>query len=182
VAFGDAAPLCAPSSEAGASEVPQFRISCALHQVNTRLFDGRTDLGSIMTFHHLTRVLAGASLLATASLHAVPAYAAAADYRFEVAEVKPIAAGKSNVTLRLLHTPDKKPVNDAVIFQVSADMGPDGMPTMKAPAKAMPASKPGLYTIEVEPGMAGNWALQVAAKVQGEAETVHATLPVKLGK
>jgi len=135
-----------------------------------------------MTFHHITRVLAGASLLATMSLHTAPVRAAAADYRFEVAEVKPAAAGKSNVTLRLLHTPDKKPVNDAVIFQVSADMGPDGMPTMKAPAKAMPASKPGLYTIEVEPGMAGNWMLQVAAKVQGEAETVHATLPVKLGK
>jgi hypothetical protein len=30
--------------------------------------------------------------------------------------------------------------------------------------------------------MAGNWALQVAAKVQGESETVHASLPVKLGK
>lgn len=56
------------------------------------------------------------------------------------------------------------------------------MPTMKAPAKAMPASQPGLYIIEVEPGMAGNWALQLAAKVQGETETVHATLPVKLGK
>ncbi len=73
-------------------------------------------------------------------------------------------------------------MSDAVIFQVSADMGPDGMPTMKAPAKAIPASQPGLYTIEVEPGMAGNWALQVAAKVQGESETVRASLPVKLGK
>jgi YtkA-like len=61
-------------------------------------------------------------------------------------------------------------------------MGPDGMPTMKAPAKALPGSQPGLYVIEVEPGMAGNWALQVAAKVQGETETVRATLPVKLGK
>ena len=73
-------------------------------------------------------------------------------------------------------------MTDAVIFQVSADMGPDGMPTMTAPAKALPASQPGLYTIEIEPGMAGNWALQVAAKVQGETETVRASLPVKLGK
>jgi hypothetical protein len=56
------------------------------------------------------------------------------------------------------------------------------MPTMKAPAKATPSSQPGLYTIEVEPGMAGNLALQVAAKVQGETETVRASLPVKLGK
>jgi hypothetical protein len=135
-----------------------------------------------MTFHHTTRALAGACLIATVAFRAGPVRAAAADYRFEVAQVQPAGAGKSNVTLRLLHTPDKKPVRDAVIFQVSADMGPDGMPTMKAPAKAMPASQPGLYTIEVEPGMAGNWALQVAAKVQGEAETVRTTLPVKLGK
>jgi hypothetical protein len=135
-----------------------------------------------MTFPYITRALAGVCLIATVTLQAGPVHAAASDYRFEVAQVQPAASGKSNVTLRLLHTPDKKPVSDAVIFQVSADMGPDGMPTMKAPAKAMPASQPGLYTIEVEPGMAGNWALQVAAKVQGEAETVRATLPVKLGK
>jgi YtkA-like protein len=135
-----------------------------------------------MSIHIITRALAGACLIATVTLHAGAVRAAAADYHFEVAGVKPAASGKSNVTLRLLHTADKKPVSDAVIFEVSADMGPDGMPTMKAPAKAMPASQPGLYTIEVEPGMAGNWALQVAAKVQGEAETVRATLPVKLGK
>jgi hypothetical protein len=135
-----------------------------------------------MTFHHTIRVFASACLIATVALHVGPVRAAAADYRFEVTQVQPTGAGKSNVTLRLLHTADKKPVNDAVIFQVSADMGPDGMPTMKAPAKALPASRPGLYTIEVEPGMAGNWALQLAAKVQGETETVRATLPVKLGK
>ncbi len=135
-----------------------------------------------MNIHTIARALAGACLIATMALHAGPVRAAAADYHFEVAGVKPAGPGKSDVTLRLLHTADKKPVNDAVIFEVSADMGPDGMPTMKAPAKAMPASQPGLYTIEVEPGMAGNWALQLAAKVQGEAETVRATLPVKLGK
>ena len=135
-----------------------------------------------MTFPHITRALAGVCLIATVALQAGPVHAAASDYRFEVTQVQPAEPGKSNVTLRLLHTPDKKPVSDAVIFQVSADMGPDGMPTMKAPAKATPSSQPGLYTIEVEPGMAGNWALQVAAKVQGESETVHASLPVKLGK
>jgi hypothetical protein len=56
------------------------------------------------------------------------------------------------------------------------------MPTMTAPAKALPASKAGLYTVEIEPGMAGNWSLQVAAKVQGESDTVRAALPLKLGK
>jgi hypothetical protein len=135
-----------------------------------------------MTFPQITRALAGVCLIATVTLQAGPVRAKAADYHFEVTQVQPAGSGKSNVTLRLLHTPDKKPVSDAVIFQVSADMGPDGMPTMKAPAKAIPSSQPGLYTIEVEPGMAGNWALQIAAKVQGETETVRASLPVKLGK
>jgi hypothetical protein len=135
-----------------------------------------------MNIYRAARVLMGAGLIATAALHAAPVRAAPSDYRFEVVEVQPAGSGKSNVTLRLVHTPDKKAVNDAVIFQASADMGPDGMPTMTAPAKALPASKPGLYTVEIEPGMAGNWAIQLAAKVQGEAETVRATLPVKLGK
>jgi hypothetical protein len=150
--------------------------------VNTRPSPtaGETGIDHDFSSHH-TRPR-GACLIATVALHAGPVRAAAADYRFEVTQVQPAGVGKSHVTLRLLHTPDKKPVNDAAIFQVSADMGPEGMPTMKAPAKAMPASQPGLYIIEVEPGMAGNWALQVAAKVQGETETVHATLPVKLGK
>jgi hypothetical protein len=135
-----------------------------------------------MTTSTIARRIAGACLVATLALQVAPVHAAAADYHFDVAEVKPAGPGKSDVTLRLTHTPDKKPVSDAVIFQVTADMGLDGLPTMAAPAKALPASKPGLYVIEVEPGMAGNWALQVAAKVQGEAETVRATLPVKLGK
>jgi hypothetical protein len=183
VPFGDAAPLFAPFPEASASEVLRLRISCGAASGERRGSSAAAQiLGLIMSFRHTTRVLASASLIATVALYAAPVRAAAADYRFEVAEVKPAAAGKSNVTLRLLHTPDKKPVSDAVISEVSADMGPEGMPTMKAPAKAMPASKPGLYTIQVEPGMAGNWALQLAAKVQGETETVRATLPVKLGK
>ena len=135
-----------------------------------------------MTSSQMARALLGACLIASAALHAAPVRAAAGDYRFEVVEVNPAGTGKSAVTLRLIHSPDNKPVTDAVLFQVTADMGPDGMPTMKAPAKTLPASKAGLYIVEIEPGMAGNWSLQVAAKVQGESETVRAALPLKLGK
>jgi hypothetical protein len=127
-------------------------------------------------------VLWGATLLAMLALHAAPLRAAPADYRFEVVQVQAAGTGKSNVSLRLVHTPDKKPVTDAVLFQVTADMGPDGMPTMTAPAKLLPASANGLYIVEVEPAMAGNWELKLAAKVQGETGTVSAALPVKLGK
>jgi len=138
--------------------------------------------GLIMNGKTITHALAGACLIATAGFGSVAAHAAASDYRFEVADVKPAATGKTDVTLRLIHTPDKKPVADAVLFEIKADMGPDSMPTMTAPAKVLHGPQPGLYVIEVEPGMAGNWALQVAAKVQGERDTVRATLPVKLGK
>ncbi len=135
-----------------------------------------------MDFHHTRRALAGACLIAIAGLSAATVRAAPADYRFEVVQVQSAGPGKSNVTLRLLHAPDEKPVTDAVIFQSMADMGPDNMPTMTAPVKAMPASQPGIYIFQIEPGMAGNWELKLAAKVQGEAETVRAALPVKLGK
>jgi hypothetical protein len=130
----------------------------------------------------ITRTLAGAGLVAIAACGSIEARAAASDYRFEVTDVKPAATGKSDVTLRLIHTPDQKPVPDAVLFEIKADMGPEGMPTMTAPAKALPASQPGLYVVEIESGMAGTWALQVAAEVQSERETVRASLPVKLGK
>jgi hypothetical protein len=135
-----------------------------------------------MSLPRNTRVLLGVFLLATLVLNTAPVRAAATDYRFEVVQVRAAGAGKSNVTLRLVHTPDKKPVTDAVLFQLTADMGPDGMPTMTAPAKLLPASSAGLYIVEIQPGMTGNWALQVAAKVQGETETVRTALPVKLEK
>ena len=63
-----------------------------------------------------------------------------------------------------------------------ADMGPDGMKEMTAPVKALPPKEPGVYLFEVEPGMAGGWMLTLAAKVQGEAETVRGSVTVKLAK
>jgi YtkA-like protein len=136
----------------------------------------------IMSIKTIVRAATGICLVATTPLHPLVAHAAAADYRFEVADVKPAGTGKSDVTLRLIHAAGKKPVANAVIFEIKADMGPEGMPTMTAPTKALPGPQPGLYVIEIEAGMAGTWALQVAAKVQGERETVRAALPVKLGQ
>ena len=135
-----------------------------------------------MALHHTTPILARVGLIATIALNAASVRAAASDYRFEVTGVKAAGAGKTDVALRLFHVADKEPVSGAVVFQVSADMAPDGRPTIKAPANAMPPSQPGLYIIEVEPGVAGNWALRLAAKVPGEAETIRATVPIKLGK
>src|SRR5215216_2855181 len=114
--------------------------------------------------------------------HIADADAAPGDYRFELAGNPQAAGGKSIVAVRLTHTPDNKPVAGAVIIQTRADMGPDGMKEMTAPVKALPPKEPGIYLFEVEPGMAGGWMLSLAAKVQGETETVRGSITVKLGK
>jgi hypothetical protein len=131
-----------------------------------------------------TRILAGATALACAlALTPAPGQAKAADYRFELAgKPQPTSGGKSTVPVRLVHIPDNKPVAGAVIFETKADMGPMGMPTMTAPVKAVPPPKDGVYRFEVEPGMAGTWAITLAAKVQGETETVRGTINADLVK
>ena len=133
-----------------------------------------------MSFIHRS---AGAAALAVTMLARIAsADAAAADYRFEATGTPQSAGGKSTVAVRLTHIPDSKPVAGAVIIQTRADMGPDGMKEMTAPVKALPAQEPGIYLFEVEPGMGGNWMLTLAAKVQGEAETVRGSVTVKLAK
>lgn len=112
-----------------------------------------------------------------------PALAAAQDYRFElVGKPQPTRGGKSVIAVRLVHVPDNKPVPGAVVFETKADMGPAGMPTMTAPIKAVPPAQGGVYRFEVEPGMAGAWAVTLAAKVQGEAETVRGSVTAELAK
>ena len=109
----------------------------------------------------LCALIAALGIIAAPALHAAPR-----DYRFEMIGTPAAANGKSIVQLRLVHVPDKKPVTGAVVFETRADMGPDGMPTMMAPAKVLPEITPGVYRIEVQPDMAGNHAITVAARVQ----------------
>ena len=124
----------------------------------------------------------GAAIAVLGLMTASVSYAAPQDYRFELVGTPTAAGGKSTVQLRLVHLPDQKPVTGAVIFETKADMGPDGMPTMAAPAKLLSETTPGIYRIEVTPDMAGNWAISVAAKVQGEAGTVRGSVTAKLVK
>ena len=111
------------------------------------------------------------------------AEAAASDYRFELAG-NPEAAGggKSIVAVKLTQAKDGRPVPGAIIIQSRADMGPDGMKEMTAPVKTLPPKEPGIYRFEIEPGMAGGWMLTLAAKVQGETETVTGAVTFKLAK
>jgi hypothetical protein len=129
-----------------------------------------------------TRIFAGTVALAC-GLAFTPVHVQAkdTDYRFELVGKPQASAKKDIIQVRLLHVADAKPVPDAVIFESKADMGPAGMDTMTAPVKALPA-KEGVYSFEVDPGMAGTWALHLAAKVQGEPDTVRGTLNVDLVK
>ena len=113
---------------------------------------------------------------------AAPVLAAAKDYRFELVGA-PSNSGKATVIkVKLIHIPDGKPVQGAIIIQTKLDMGPEGMASMTAAAKASTAAETGVYQVEAEPEMAGNWALTLSAKVQGERETVSGTVTVPIAK
>jgi hypothetical protein len=136
-----------------------------------------------MRFHNLARALIGAAFLASLLLTAVHYPAAAPnDYRFDLVQAQPAGAGKTNVTVRLVHVPDNKPVAGAVLFESKSDMGPAGMAEMAGKVSTLPADKSGLYRFQIETGMAGKWALNLAAKVQGEAETVRGTVTFDAAK
>lgn len=116
-----------------------------------------------------------------------PAIAAAKDYSFELVGKPTVKAGVNTVLVRLVHIPDRKPVSGAVIFQIRADMGPEQMAAMTAPVKVAPAGsngQPGVYGFEIQNGpiwnKPGKWALTLAAKVQGETETVRGTVNLDL--
>jgi YtkA-like protein len=126
-------------------------------------------------------VASAAALACGLAFTAMPAFAKSADYRFELVGKPQLSGQKDIVQVRLVHVPDGKPVADAVIFESKADMGPAGMESMTAPVKALPG-KGGNYSFEVAPGMAGTWALHLAAKVQGETETVRGTINADLVK
>jgi len=124
--------------------------------------------------------------LAAALLTAAPsAFAAAADYRFELAgQPQKSGDGKNVISIKLVHVPDGKPVTGAIIVQSRADMGPIGMAAMTGPIAALGEQPPGTYRFEVRNGTVwkrpDNWALSFAAKIQGEAGTVTGNVIVKL--
>jgi YtkA-like len=126
-----------------------------------------------MRFHRSARAFIGAAILAASTFVAARGMAAPNDYRFELVQAQPVGPGKTTVTVRLVHVPDNKPVAGAVLFESKADMGPGGMAEMTGRVSPLPADQPGIYRFQIETGMAGKWALNLGAKVQGEAGTVR---------
>ena len=134
----------------------------------------------IMTsFYPVARALFGAVLLSLATAYA---YAAPADYRFELVSAQAAGPGKTAVTVRLIHVPDKKSVEGAVLFDTKADMTPGGMASFTGKVSPLPSDQPGLYRFQIETGMAGKWQLVLGAKVQGETDTVRGTVTYEAAK
>jgi YtkA-like len=119
------------------------------------------------------RPFIGAVILAAST---VVAAAAPNDYRFELVQAQPAGRGKTNITVRLVHMPDNKPVAGAVLFESKTDMGPGGMAEMTGKVSSLSSDQPGIYRFQIETGMAGKWALNLGAKVQGEAGTVRGSI------
>jgi hypothetical protein len=115
----------------------------------------------------------------TPLLAGCPARAAAEDYRFETAGQPARVGGATVIRFRLVHVADGKPIDGAVLFSPKLEMG-EGAGAMTAPVKIAPASGPGTYAVQAQPGMAGAWLLSVAAKVPGETATVRGRIALDL--
>ncbi|MBI4273286.1 MAG: FixH family protein [Rhizobiales bacterium] len=123
-----------------------------------------------------------AALVASTAALSDPALAGAADYVFEPVTAELKKGDGVTIAVRLIHKPSGKPVTGAVIVATRIDMAPDGMATMDAPVSSAPATEPGVYAFKTDLAMAGRWQFSVAAKVQGEPETVVGKVVFKADK
>jgi hypothetical protein len=110
--------------------------------------------------------------------------AGAADYAFELVAPEIAKGDAVPVAVRLVNKKTGKPVPGAVIIRSRLDMAPDGMAEHTTSIKPEPASgdQPGIYPFKADLSMEGRWQLSLAAKVQGEAETVVGKLVIRVKK
>lgn len=110
---------------------------------------------------------------------ALPAVAGPTDYAFEPVKVEVKNGRGSELAVRIVHKPTRKPVEGAVLFRTRLDMSPDSMGEMTAKHTAQPSSEPGVYKFKADLTMAGGWAFKLMVKVPGETETVEGTVVFK---
>ena len=127
------------------------------------------------TFNARTALLAGAMLLSTATA----SFAGAQDYEFQAVQTDVKQGPGTVVSVRLVDKRTGKAVPDAVIFTTRMDMAPDGMETMTTTVEPSTSTEPGVYAFTTNLSMEGGWRFQIAAKVQGEPETVQGELVLK---
>jgi hypothetical protein len=125
----------------------------------------------------LSRRIGGCALALFISATSV--WAGADDYRFELVSTDHKVGSGAVVELLLTDLRSGQPVADAVIYATRMDMAPDGMATMTSPVTATSAEGPGRYRFVTDLTMAGGWRFSVAAKVQGEPETVKAEIELR---
>ena len=113
----------------------------------------------------------GAAVTLAVSL-AGPVFAGANNYVFEPVKSEVKKGDDVVVSVRLKHKATGKPVTDAVIVQTRIDMSPDAMGEMASPLTPVPSNEPGVFSFKTDLSMQGRWLLSIAAKVQGEPETV----------
>ncbi len=127
------------------------------------------------TFDARTALLAGAVLFSTATA----SYAGAKDYEFQAVQTDIKQGPGTVVSVRLVDKRTGKAVPDAVIFTTRMDMAPEGMETMTTPVEPSTSTEAGVYAFTTNLSMEGGWRFQIAAKVQGEPETVQGELVLK---
>ena len=124
-------------------------------------------------------VRAAAAALAFLAVSASAAVAGAGDYEFQPVASEVKHGPQAEVAVRLVDKRSGKPVPGAVIFTTRMDMAPDGMEMMTTSVENLPATEPGVYRFRTNLSMAGGWRFKVAAKVQGEPETVQGVVVLK---
>ncbi len=129
-----------------------------------------------------TKFLLISAFAVAMSLTSAASLAAAIDYAFEPVAAELKKGDDVIVAVRLLHKPSGKPVTDAVIVRTRIDMAPDGMAEMESPVAPLPGNEPGVYAFKTDLPMAGRYQFSLAAKVQGELETVVGKIVFKAVK
>jgi hypothetical protein len=130
----------------------------------------------------ISRILRAAAIAVVLSATAVSAFAAGNDYSFEPLASEMKKGDDVIVTLRLVHKPSGKLVSDAIVVRKRVDMAPDGMADMESPVEPVAASEPGTYAFKTDLPMAGRYQFSLAAKVQGELDTVVSKVIIKAVK
>ncbi len=127
------------------------------------------------SFSTSAMLLAGVLIVGSATV----TLAASQDYEFQPVSTDVKQGQGSLVSVRLIDKRTGKPVPDAVIFTTRMDMAPEGMEMMTTPVEVATSTEPGVYAFKTNFAMAGGWRFKLAAKVQGEPDTVQGELVLK---
>ncbi|CAN7622254.1 FixH family protein [Agrobacterium genomosp. 3] len=135
----------------------------------------RSEIMNKTSFSAGAMLLAGALVVGSSTV----SFAAAQDYEFQPVSANVKQGQGSLVSVRLVDKRTGKPVPDAVIFTTRMDMAPEGMEMMTTPVEAATSTEPGVYAFKSDFSMAGGWRFKLAAKIQGEPDTVEGEVVLK---